>query len=69
MHESNARSVSSVQKGERVKTANFLIRKRLTGRGIFSRPVRRWTSEARQFFRLFPVTGFSTSLSSSVTTF
>ncbi|MFI3663455.1 hypothetical protein U2149_27710, partial [Klebsiella pneumoniae] len=28
MHESNARSVSSVQKGERVKTANFLIRKR-----------------------------------------
>ncbi|MGD2554514.1 hypothetical protein ACP8W7_25075, partial [Escherichia coli] len=28
MHESDARSVSSVQKGERVKTANFLIRKR-----------------------------------------
>ncbi|WP_213054879.1 MULTISPECIES: hypothetical protein, partial [Enterobacteriaceae] len=28
IHESNARSVSSVQKGERVKTANFLIRKR-----------------------------------------
>lgn len=53
----------------RPKQTESYWKKRLTVREILSRSVRRWTNEARQFFRLLPVTGFSASLSSSVTTF
>ncbi len=42
IHESDARSVSTVQKRERVKTANFLIQKTPHGTRNFSCPVRRW---------------------------
>ncbi len=38
MHKSDSRTVSTVQKGERVKTANFLIQKTVNGARNFFAP-------------------------------